>query len=213
MLDALDLRNGKLFTADKISKFLEVDDLTSQFICPECQCDVGHVKASSKHVSYFYHKTEFRTSHSCSRRMKEENKSTKATKTFDKSFADEKEMYSLIQAINENALRRLCEFRHYFGGERSFYLKVKESSERIISGFEDDWVRYIQQMFKQRHDLSGSAISINEVFFKFLVSKAKTRPQAKKYVKTEFHQVFWVAVSAAYSLIESKSNNYPEILS
>jgi len=210
MLDALDLRNGKLFTADEISTFLAVDDLNAQFICPECHCDVGHVKASSKHVSYFFHKTEFRTSHSCSRRMKEDSRSTRATKAFDKSFADEKEMYGLIQAINGDALRRLCEFRHYFGGERTFYLKVKESSERIISDVEDDWVRYIQQMFKQRHDLSGSAISINEVFLNFLVSKAKTRPKLKKYIETEFHQVFWVAVSAAYSLIELASKNYPD---
>ena len=142
--------------------------------------------------------------------MKEDSRSTRATKAFDKSFADEKEMYGLIQAINGDALRRLCEFRHYFGGERTFYLKVKESSERIISDVEDDWVRYIQQMFKQRHDLSGSAISINEVFLNFLVSKAKTRPKLKKYIETEFHQVFWVAVSAAYSLIELASKNYPD---
>ena len=62
-----------------------------------------------------------------------------------------------------------------------------------------------------RSSFSDSNRMVNEYFFKYFTQKAKIRPLTEKHIITEFHQVFHLAVSAAYSLVTAASKKRPKI--
>ena len=211
MLDALDLYSCKLFKAEEVSVHLKKTELKALFVCHECQGEVKFIKESLnvKRRAYFAHRTEAKISDPCSLRVIDDNHGSKIFNKFDKSFNSD-DLNGLIRAIDKSALHYLFQFRNFFGAERNLYLKAKQQSESIIRGKEDLWIQYLNTMFStHRTSFYQSKRNINEYFFKFLIHKSKVLPRPEQYITTEFHQVFHLAVSAAYKLVETAVKNWP----
>ncbi|MDB9834081.1 GIY-YIG nuclease family protein [Planktomarina temperata] len=211
MLDAFDLKQGKIFTAEEVSTALKFSSPIALFICHECQGELRFVNASSNRVAYFAHKSEAKVSAPCKFRITDTQNSS-ASVIFNKSF-NERDLNGLVRAINKHALHYLFQYRHFFGAERNLYLKAKENSEVLTFDREDFWRSYLDAMFTlHRSSFSDSNRMVNDYFFKYLTQKAKIRPFTEKHIITEFHQVFHLAVSAAYSLVTAASKNRPKLM-
>ena len=211
LLDAFEIKNGKHFTADEVSAALKLGEVEALFVCHECQDELRFVNASLNRRAYFAHKSEAIVSAPCKFRIAEA-KNTRASNKFDKSFseADQKKM---VRAINARALHYLFQYRKFFGAEQNLYLKAKGQSELITSGSgkEDFWHHHLNSMFNFHKDsFSNSQRMVNEYFFRYLTSKQKIRPKQDRHIFTEFHQVFSLAISAAYCLVKAASKHHNE---
>ena len=170
---------------------------------------MSFVNASANRVAYFAHKSEAKVSAPCKFRITD-SKSSSASVRFNKSF-NERDLNGLVRAISKQALHYLFQYRHFFGAERSLYLEAKENSEPLTFDRESFWSIHLNAMFTlHRGSFSDSNRMVNEYFFKYLTQKAKIRPLNEKHIITEFHQVFHLAVSAAYSLVMAASKNRPK---
>lgn len=209
MLDAFEIKQGKLFTADEVSIALKFGKVEALFVCHECQDELRFVNGSINRRAYFAHKSEAILSAPCKFRISEA-KNTRASNRFDKSFSAQ-DLNGLVKAINKHALHYMFQYRNFFGAERNVYQLAKKHSELITSGKEDFWGHHLSSMFNlHKESFSNSQRMVNEYFFKYLTQKQKIKPKLDKHIITEFHQVFHLAISSAYSLVKAASKHHDD---